>query len=71
MIELRPSEILITIQSQNPVEDLFSIQQSLMTVLQTIDPTQLTNPDAPLFFYVELLKSVLPNDHQQRKLLVG
>ena len=70
MIELRPYQIVITIRSQNPVEDLFSFQQALMSILQTVDPVQLTSPDAPLFFYVELLKSILPDDQQQRRLLV-
>jgi len=69
MVHIRPTEIIVTISTRNPVEDLFCFQNALMAMIQHVDPVQLGGSQDPLYFYVELLRNFLPDERQWKTFL--
>jgi hypothetical protein len=69
MVNIRPTEIIVRIPTPNPVEDLFSFQNALLAMIQHVDPLQLESSQAPLYFYMELLRNFLPDANQWQMLL--
>jgi hypothetical protein len=69
MVHFHPNEIVVVIKTQNPVEDLISMQHALLAMIQHVDPVQLGGPQTPLYYYVELLRNLQPDQRQMMTLL--
>lgn len=64
MVDIKPYQIVIKIQTNNPVEDYFSMQDALLRILQNIDINGLDSA-MPIYYYVELLRNFTISDNNQ------
>ncbi len=69
MVLIKDEQIVITIDSKTPIEDLYEMQQAMMAILETAQFDKIEDKQLSIFYYTKILKNLLPNLRQQETAL--